>query len=105
MNDDNERLQSIVRELGIASQQLTNIQAQIREQSRALNALENQPESRAVFKQVGALLVEVEERSILIDELKETIERLSAHERRLASQEKELRETYESLVSKIEGAY
>jgi chaperonin cofactor prefoldin len=57
-----------------------------------------------VYRQSGPILLEVGDREALAEDLRNSIEQLSEHATRIEAKETSLREQYESIVKKFEGA-
>lgn len=100
---DAQRFQMVVAEVQAARQQAAALNAQVKEIESSLKALESQPEDLALHRQIGGILVEVENRDALKSELEESLAALSAHASRMAERERELMETYELLKKSLEG--
>jgi chaperonin cofactor prefoldin len=103
-NDMRTDLQNIVQELQLAAQQVATVKAQINELEGTLDALATQEADRPVYRQSGPILLEVGDREALAEDLRNSIERLSEHATRIEAKETSLREQYESIVKKFEGA-
>ncbi len=103
-NDMRTDLQNVVQELQLAAQQVATVKAQINELEGTLDALATQEEDRPVYRQSGPVLLEVGDREALAEDLRNSIERLSEHATRIEAKETSLREQYESIVKKFEGA-
>jgi chaperonin cofactor prefoldin len=103
-NDMRTDLQNVVQELQLAAQQVATVKAQINELEGTLDALATQEEDRPVYRQSGPVLLEVGDRDALAEDLRNSIQRLSEHATRIEEREKSLREQYESIVKKFEGA-
>ncbi|PXY70889.1 MAG: hypothetical protein CXX83_01805 [Methanobacteriota archaeon] len=103
-NDMRNDLQNVVQELQLAAQQVATVKAQINEFEGTLDALATQDEDRPVYRQSGPVLLEVGDRDALAEDLRNSIQRLSEHATRIEEREKSLREQYESIVKKFEGA-
>ncbi len=101
---DAQRFQMVVAEVQAARQQAAAISAQVKEIESSIKALSEQPSDLALHRQIGGILVEVEDRDSLMKELKESLETLSAHSDRLMEHEKELMENYELLKKSLEGS-
>ena len=97
-------LQTVVQELQATSQQEATVTAQIRELEGTLEALATQEEERPIYGQSGPVLMEVGDREGLATDLRTSVEHLSEHVTRIEEREKSLREQYESIVKKFEGA-
>ena len=70
----------------------------------SLEALQKQPDDRPVYRQMGPLLLEVEDRVELISELSTSIEKLQEHQQRLEEREQQLRDQYGQVVEQFEGS-
>ena len=103
-NDMRTDLQNVVQELQLAAQQVATVKAQINELEGTLDALATQEEDRPVYRQSGPILLEVGDREALAEDLRNSIEQLSEHATRIEAKETSLREQYESIVKKFEGA-
>jgi len=103
-NDMRTDLQNIAQELQQGAQQVAAVKAQINELEGTLDALATQEEDRPVYRQSGPILLEVGDREALAEDLRNSIEQLSEHATRIEAKETSLREQYESIVKKFEGA-
>jgi chaperonin cofactor prefoldin len=103
-NDMRTDLQNIVQELQMAAQRVATVKAQINELEGTLDSLATQEEDRPVYRQSGPILLEVGDREALAEDLRNSIEQLSEHATRIEAKETSLREQYESIVKKFEGA-
>ncbi len=103
MSDPRERIQMLAGQLQNAMQQLQTVDTQIREIQATIDALEVQDESRPVYRQIGPLLLEVEDRTILKDELESSLQTLSEHMERVQQSEAEIRELYEQSIKTLES--
>ncbi len=103
MSDPRERIQMLAGQLQNAMQQLQTVDTQIREIQATIDALEVQDESRPVYRQIGPLLLEVENRTILKDELQSSLQTLSEHMERVQKSEAEIRELYEQSIKTLES--
>ncbi len=104
MNDPRIELQQVVQELQATAQQVAAIAGQLREFENTLSLLLTQESGRAVYRQSGPLLLEVDDISALESELKKSIEALATHQENMIQQESALRERYDSLAKGFEGA-
>ena len=95
-------LRSVVNEVQNARQQVGALRAQVRELESTNEALDVQPDDLAVYRQVGALLIEVHDRTVLKEELESTLGTLKEHAERMDGREKELMARYEELKNSIE---
>ncbi|HJM45203.1 MAG TPA: prefoldin subunit [Candidatus Poseidoniaceae archaeon] len=99
---DAEKLQNILRDIQATRQQLMTTTSQIREFEVTLDALSNQEEEKKVYRQIGALLFEVDDRESMEEQLITSIKTLKEHLKLLEKQDNELKKIYESTVSEIE---
>ena len=95
-------LQQTAQDIHTLRQQIASTQAQIREFQATIDALEAQDEERLVYRQVGALMLEVDDRDSLLGILMDNMGKLTEHLGRIEAKESELRELYDELVKSIE---
>ena len=98
-----QALQMVVAEVQNARQQVAQINAQVRELEGTIAAVESQPEDLALHRQMGAVLVEVEDREQLKMDLKSTLEQLTEALKAISAKEAELISTYDQLKATLEG--
>ena len=98
-----EKLQNILRDIQATRQQLMTTSSQIREFEVTLEALSNHEDDKKVYRQIGALLFEVDNKEDMEDQLKTSITTLKEHLTLLESQDEELKKIYEKTVSEIEN--
>ncbi|MAZ62050.1 MAG: hypothetical protein CMB18_01965 [Euryarchaeota archaeon] len=91
---EQQQLQSIVQELQIIRSQIQSLTAQYNEVSLTIEALNNQSPDRAVYRALGGVLLEVEDRESLGDDLGSTKETLETHLSNLNEREEELLAEY-----------
>ena len=103
MADQRERIQMLAGQLQNTMQQVKTVDTQIREIQATITALEIQDESRPVYRQIGPLLLEVEDRIVLKDELESSMNTLSEHLQKLQQSETEIRELYEQAINSFES--
>ena len=101
-NSSPQDIQALVQELQLARIQIQTVSTQINEISLTLQSLSKQAKDRPVFRAVGNLLLEVEDREELVKELSSSKETFESHLERMVERENELRSQYESVVSSIE---
>ena len=89
-----QQLQSIVQELQIIRGQIQSLTAQFNEVSLTIEALNNQSPDRSVYRALGGVLLEVEDRESLANDLALTKETLETHLSNLNEREEELRDQY-----------
>ena len=97
-----EDIQSVARDLQIIRNQIQTLSNQINEYSVTLEALSNQVENRSVFRSFGNLLLEVEDRKSLIEEINEAKSTIENHLVVLAEKEESTRMKYEDMVQAFE---
>ena len=104
MSDDiRENIQRLAAQLQGIMQQVQTVETQIREIETTLGALESQNPDRPVYRQVGPLLLEVDDRSALKIELEQSRTTLDEHLGRIQGTEKEIRIAYETAVKSFEA--
>ncbi|MAO69927.1 MAG: hypothetical protein CL983_02460 [Euryarchaeota archaeon] len=105
MNMDNgELLQNILRDIQATRQQSMTINSQIKEFEVTLDALSKQEDGKKVFRQIGALLFEVDDMKNMEEQLITSIETLREHLSMMEKQDQELKIKYEEIVSEIENS-
>ena len=103
MADPRERIQMLAGQLQNTMQQVQTVDTQIREIQATISALEVQDKSRPVYRQIGPLLLEVEDRIVLKDELESSMKTLSEHLQKIQQTEIEIRELYEQAINSFES--
>tara|TARA_B100001778_G_C18528195_1_gene602242 strand:+ start:53 stop:364 length:312 start_codon:yes stop_codon:yes gene_type:complete len=101
--DNTEKLQNVLRDIQATRQQSMNINSQIKEFEVTLEALSNQEDGKKVYRQIGALLFEVDDMKNMEEQLISSIETLKEHLSLMEKQDQELKEKYEEIVSEIEN--
>ena len=96
-------LQGVAQELQLVRSQLQAITAQVNEISLTIEALEAQDSSRPVYRAVGNLLLEVDDRDALAKELGESKSTFDSHAGRLAERESALVSHYEEMANSFES--
>ncbi|MAK05353.1 MAG: hypothetical protein CMA03_05670 [Euryarchaeota archaeon] len=102
--DNSEKLQATLRDLQATRQQSMTLSSQIKEFEVTLDALNKQDATKKVYRQIGALLFEVEDKDEMKDQLISSIETLKEHLMLMEKQDKELKQKYDLLVSEIENS-
>lgn len=95
-------LQAIAQELQLIRSQLQAVSAQVNEITLTLEALETQDSTRPVFRAVGNLLLEVDDRQALTVELDESKSAFENHAGRLTERESALVSQYEEMAKAFE---
>jgi len=98
-----EKLQNILRDLQATRQQLISTSSQIREFEVTLEALKEQEEGKKIYRQIGALLFEVDDRKEMVEQLESSIKTLKEHYDLLEKQDIDLKSIYEKMVDEIEN--
>lgn len=98
-----QALQMVVAEVQTARQQVAQINAQVRELEGTIAAVESQPDDLALHRQMGAVLVEVEDREQLKHDLQSTLDQLKDALKTISVKEAELISTYDQLKAALEG--
>lgn len=98
-----QQLQIVVAEVQAARQQVASLNAQVREIEGTVEAIKEQPEDLALHRQMGSILVEVEDREKLLEDLEQTLAQIKEAAESVAEREKELISTYEQLKQSLEG--
>ena len=95
-------IQALVQELQLSRNQIQTVSTQINEITLTLESLSKQDKNRPVFRAVGNLLLEVDDRDELVKELYTSKETFESHLERMVDRENELRTQYDSVVSSLE---
>ncbi len=98
-----QQLQMVVAEVQAARQQVASLNAQLRELEGTVAAVKSQPDGMALHRQMGTILVEVEDRNQLLEDLEMTLVQMKAAVATMGERETELVSTYEKLKQSLEG--
>ena len=98
-----EEIQSLARELQIVRNQIQTISSQFSEYGITIEALSKQDPERPVYRSLGNILLEVDDRDLLESELKDAQEALNEHLSRLVEREESIRKKYEEMATSFEG--
>ena len=101
--ESGQQLQLVVAEVQAARQQVASLNAQLREIEGTIEAVKSQPEDMALHRQMGTILVEVEDRIKLLEDLENTLSKMKEVVESVTEREKELITTYEQLKNSLEG--
>ena len=101
-NVDSQEFQALVQELQLLRNQIQTVSTQVNEISLTLESLSTQDVNRPVFRAVGNLLLEVDDRDKLMAELSESKVTFESHLQRMVERENELRTQYVKVVDSIE---
>ncbi len=98
-----QQLQIVVGEVQAVRQQIASLNAQVRELEGTIVAVSKQPDDLALHRQMGSILIEVEDREQLMQDLKLTLNQMASAVESMSQREKELVETYDKLKESLEG--
>jgi len=98
-----QQLQIVVGEVQAVRQQIASLNAQVRELEGTIVAVSKQPDDLALHRQMGSILIEVEDREQLMQDLKLTLDQMANAVESMSQREKELVETYDKLKESLEG--
>ena len=87
---DQQQLQSLVQELQLLRGQIQSLTSQFNEISLTIEALKEQLPERAVYRALGGVLLEVEDRDSLSNDLESSKETIESHLQSLSARESEL---------------
>ncbi|MBR50525.1 MAG: hypothetical protein CMA83_03010 [Euryarchaeota archaeon] len=87
---DQQQLQSLVQELQLLRGQIQSLTSQFNEISLTIEALKDQLPERAVYRALGGVLLEVDDRDSLSNDLESSKETIEAHLKSLSARESEL---------------
>ncbi|MDA0842620.1 MAG: prefoldin subunit [archaeon] len=96
-----EAIQRIVAEVQTARQQVANLKSQVQEFENTVVAIREQPEDKAILRQLGGVMVEVHDRKKLIEDLEHTIKLVSTSLERIMEREQQLIEKYDELKAAL----
>ncbi len=99
-----EQLQKIEEQLQVLLTQKYQLEAQLKDIERTLDYLENMPEDRDIYKNVGSLLIKADGRDSVVAELKEKKETYELRLKTFDRQEKSLKDSYDALKKSITDA-
>ena len=91
---DQQQLQSLVQELQLLRGQIQSLTSQFNEISLTIEALKEQLPEKAVYRALGGVLLEVEDRDSLSNDLESSKETIEAHLESLNTRESELISQY-----------
>jgi len=93
----------VVSQVQGARQQIASLKAQLRELEATVIAVKNQPAELALLSQMGSVMIEVEDREKLMEDLELTLGQMKSAIETMAEKETELISTYEQLKQSLEG--
>ncbi len=91
---DQQQLQSLVQELQMVRGQIQSLTSQFNEISLTIEALKEQSPDRVVYRALGGVLLEVDDRTSLSQDLVSSKETIEAHLESLNARESELISQY-----------
>ena len=97
-----EDIQALARELQALRGQIQSISSQCSEYGITIESLSEQDPSKPVYRSLGNILLEVDDRDSLLEELKSAEAALTEHLSRLAEREESIREKYEEMAEQFE---
>jgi len=98
------QFQQLTQQIQMVATQKMQLEAQVKELERTVQELEKTADDSAVFKNVGALLIQVKDRAGLVTELKDQKETAEVRVKTLDRQDKHLRERHQTLQQQITQA-
>ena len=99
---DSPDFQALVQELQLVRNQIQTVSTQVNEILLTLESLSIQDNDRPVFRAVGNLLLEVDDRDKLMKELTDSKGTFETHLQRMIERETELRTQYEKVIDSVE---
>ena len=99
---DSPDFQALVQELQLVRNQIQTVSTQVNEISLTLESLSTQDTERPVFRAVGNLLLEVDDRDKLMKELSDSKVTFETHIQRMIERETELHTQYEKIIDSAE---
>ncbi len=97
-----EDIQAIARELQSLRGQIQSISSQCSEYGITIESLSAQDPNKPVYRSLGNILLEVDDRDSLLEELKSAEKALTEHLSRLTEREESIRERYEEMAAQFE---
>ena len=99
---DQQQLQSLVQELQLLRGQIQSLTSQFNEISLTIEALKEQLPEKAVYRALGGVLLEVEDRDSLSNDLESSKETIETHLQSLSARESELIAQYNEASESLE---
>ena len=87
---DQQQLQNLVQELQLLRGQIQSLTSQFNEISLTIEALKEQLPEKAVYRALGGVLLEVDDRDSLSNDLESSKETIESHLQSLSARESEL---------------
>lgn len=98
------QLQELQNQHQATLQQKQQLESRVRELKRSLEELEEAGEDSPIFRSVGGLLIKVDDRDDLIDELEEEKETMSVRLNQVKKQEERVKDKIDQLQSNLQQA-
>lgn len=99
---DQQQIQSLVQELQMARGQIQSLTSQLNEISLTIEALASQDPDRSVYRALGGILLEVDDRASLTTDLESSRETIESHLKTLSARETEIRAQYAEAVESLD---
>ena len=99
-----EEIQSLARELQMLRNQIQTISSQVSEYGITVEELSKQDPNKPIYRSLGNILLEVEDRDSLESELKAAQDALNEHLGTLVEREESIRKKYEEMAESFERA-
>jgi len=99
---DQQQIQSLVQELQMVRGQIQSLTGQFNEISLTIEALASQDEERSVYRALGGILLEVDDRDALKVDLVSSRDTIESHLKTLSAREEEIRAEYAEAVESQE---
>ena len=96
-----EDIQALARELQALRGQIQSISSQCSEYGITIESLSAQDPAKPVYRSLGNILLEVDDRDSLLEELKSAEKALTEHLARLAEREESIRVSYEEMSERV----
>lgn len=99
---EQQQIQSLVQELQMVRGQIQSLTSQFNEISLTIEALASQDEERSVYRALGGILLEVDDRDALKVDLVASRDTIESHLKTLSTREEEIRAEYAEAVESQE---
>tara|TARA_Y100001970_G_scaffold166768_1_gene204130 strand:- start:139846 stop:140166 length:321 start_codon:yes stop_codon:yes gene_type:complete len=100
---DEGNLQNLLQELQLVRSQIQTLTSQSNEISVTIEALKSQSPDRSVYRAIGGILLEVENREELDSDLVNSKNAIEEHLARLQSRENEIKNEYSEALKSLEN--
>lgn len=99
---DQQQIQSLVQELQMVRGQIQSLTSQLNEISLTIEALASQAPDRSVYRALGGILLEVDDRVTLTSDLESSRGTIESHLNTLSARESEIRAQYSEAVESLD---